>query len=291
MARRLDAGERARIEVLSGEGLGDAEIAVRLGRDRAAIWREEKRCGPSAHRARRAQGCADAAAGRPGRRSWPQTPGFAVWCASGSTSACRPMRSQRSCASRATGCARRRSTRRATATTAEAGWRRGRGPSFPGPGGGASRAAAAKGQALCSGLIQAHSRPARRSRRQSRARLLVGRSGQGQGQPLGGGRPSRAHQPPHPGGGPAWRLRRPKHRRSRRRTGPSAPGHGPHAHLGPGHRDGPLGRHRTTPPSNHPRPHQQHAPQTPPLAISPNRLRCPLSRPPVELAHTPVVHS
>ena len=65
MARRLDAGERARIEVLSEEGLGDGEIAERLGRSRAAIWREGKRCGPGAYCAEAAQASADAAASRP----------------------------------------------------------------------------------------------------------------------------------------------------------------------------------------------------------------------------------
>ena len=65
MARRLGAGERARIEVLSQEGLGDGEIAVRLGRSRATIWRERRRCGPGAYCAQRAQALADAAAGRP----------------------------------------------------------------------------------------------------------------------------------------------------------------------------------------------------------------------------------
>ena len=65
MARRLDAGERARIEVLSEEGLGDGEIAARLGRSRATIWREKKRCGPGAYCARGAQADACAAARSP----------------------------------------------------------------------------------------------------------------------------------------------------------------------------------------------------------------------------------
>ena len=65
MARRLGAGERARIEVLSREGLGDAEIAERLGRSRATVWRERRRCAPGSYRAGRAQAGADARAQRP----------------------------------------------------------------------------------------------------------------------------------------------------------------------------------------------------------------------------------
>ena len=77
MARRLDAGERARIEVLSKEGFGDGEIAVRLGRSRAAIWREKKRCGPGAYCAVGAQARADAAAGRPRRSKLASDAGLA----------------------------------------------------------------------------------------------------------------------------------------------------------------------------------------------------------------------
>ena len=45
MARRVCLEERVWIEVLSSEGLSDAEIAARLGRDRATVWREKRRCG------------------------------------------------------------------------------------------------------------------------------------------------------------------------------------------------------------------------------------------------------
>ena len=48
MARRVCSEERVWIEVLSAEGLGDAEVAERLGRDRATVWREKKRCGAGA---------------------------------------------------------------------------------------------------------------------------------------------------------------------------------------------------------------------------------------------------
>ena len=65
MARRLGAGERARIEVLSSVGLGDGEIAERLGRSRATIWRERRRGAPGAYRAGRAQAAAEARAKRP----------------------------------------------------------------------------------------------------------------------------------------------------------------------------------------------------------------------------------
>lgn len=60
MAQRLDAGERARIEVLSESGLGDGEIAEHLGRSRATIWRERRRGAPGAYRS----GEIDAAAAR-----------------------------------------------------------------------------------------------------------------------------------------------------------------------------------------------------------------------------------
>ncbi len=65
MARRLDAGERARIEVLSEAGLGDGEIAERLGRSRATIWREKRRGAPGAYRAGGAQAAAEGRARRP----------------------------------------------------------------------------------------------------------------------------------------------------------------------------------------------------------------------------------
>ncbi|MDE0236701.1 MAG: IS30 family transposase [bacterium] len=77
MARRLDVGERARIEVLSQQGFGDGEIAVRVGRSRATIWREKKRCGPDVYCARRAQASADASAERPRLAKLASDPGLA----------------------------------------------------------------------------------------------------------------------------------------------------------------------------------------------------------------------
>lgn len=77
MARRLGAGGRARVEVLSDEGLGDGEIAERLGRGRAAVWREKKRCGPGGYRARGAQADAEAAARRPRPSKLAQDAGLA----------------------------------------------------------------------------------------------------------------------------------------------------------------------------------------------------------------------
>ena len=65
MARRVCSEERVWIEVLSGEGLSDAQIAKRLGRDRATVWREKKRCGAGAYCAVGAQADADAGAKRP----------------------------------------------------------------------------------------------------------------------------------------------------------------------------------------------------------------------------------
>ena len=43
MAQRLCAGERARIEMMVGMGVGVSEIARRLGRSRSAVWRELRR--------------------------------------------------------------------------------------------------------------------------------------------------------------------------------------------------------------------------------------------------------
>ena len=68
MARRVCSEERVWIEVLSAGGLSDAEIAARLGRDRATVWREKKRCAPGGYCARRAQADADGRARRP--RLW-----------------------------------------------------------------------------------------------------------------------------------------------------------------------------------------------------------------------------
>ena len=68
MARRVCSEERVWIEVLSAEGLSDAEIAARLGRDRATVWREKRRCGVGGYCARRAQADADGRARRP--RLW-----------------------------------------------------------------------------------------------------------------------------------------------------------------------------------------------------------------------------
>ena len=65
MARRVCSEERVWIEVLSAEGLSDSEIAARLGRDRATVWRERRRCGGGDYCARRAQDGADARAARP----------------------------------------------------------------------------------------------------------------------------------------------------------------------------------------------------------------------------------
>ena len=67
MARCSGAGERARIEVLAARGFSDARIAALLGRGRATIWGERKRCAPGACCAVGAQARADAAAGRPRR--------------------------------------------------------------------------------------------------------------------------------------------------------------------------------------------------------------------------------
>jgi IS30 family transposase len=47
------------------QGLSDAEIAARLGRDRATVWREKKRCAPGGYFARWAQADAGVRAKRP----------------------------------------------------------------------------------------------------------------------------------------------------------------------------------------------------------------------------------
>ncbi|WP_419919281.1 helix-turn-helix domain-containing protein [Candidatus Poriferisocius sp.] len=60
MAQRLCAGERARIEAMVGMGVGTAEMARRLGRNRSAVWRELRRNGGgSVYRADAAQAAAD----------------------------------------------------------------------------------------------------------------------------------------------------------------------------------------------------------------------------------------
>ena len=130
---------------------------------------------------------------------------------------------------------------------AAAGWTRIRGSCCPAGAGTANREAAAGGP---SALFWADTSPQQTGPpppRTAKSRPLGGRPGQGQEQPLSGDHPRRALQPPHAIGGPARRLRRQKHRRSRRRAGPPARGHGPHPRPGPGNRDGPMGRHRKNP--------------------------------------------
>lgn len=68
MARRVCSEERVWVEVLSQQGFSDAEIAARLGEDRATVWREKKRCAAGGYCARRAQADADGKARRP--RAW-----------------------------------------------------------------------------------------------------------------------------------------------------------------------------------------------------------------------------
>ena len=65
MARLVSSAERVWVEVLSGEGLSDAEIAALRGRERATVRRERKRCGAGAFCALGAQADADARANRP----------------------------------------------------------------------------------------------------------------------------------------------------------------------------------------------------------------------------------
>ena len=77
MARRVCSEERVWIEVLSAEGLSDAEIAARLGRDRATVWREKRRCGGGDYCAVGAQAGADARAARPKAPKLAADPGLA----------------------------------------------------------------------------------------------------------------------------------------------------------------------------------------------------------------------
>ena len=66
MARRLDFEERARIEAMRTQGVGVAEIAVRLGRDPSTIHRELGRGGAAGgYEAATAQAAAEARARRP----------------------------------------------------------------------------------------------------------------------------------------------------------------------------------------------------------------------------------
>ena len=86
----------------------------------------------------------------------------------------------------------------------------------------APRPNAAKAQP--SGLLQAHSRPARRRRGPQRGGPLGGRPDHRQEQRQRRGRPRRAGQPPRPGSPPPGRPRRPqRRRRGRRGAGPPGP--------------------------------------------------------------------
>ncbi len=59
MAQRLDVWMRAQVEVLSQQGLSNAEIALCLGRSRVTVWREKKRCEQGAYCAQISQNEAD----------------------------------------------------------------------------------------------------------------------------------------------------------------------------------------------------------------------------------------
>ncbi len=65
MAQRLDLCERVRFEVLLRQGLTNAEIAECLGKSRATVWREKKRCVQGAYCAQTAQNKANMKALRP----------------------------------------------------------------------------------------------------------------------------------------------------------------------------------------------------------------------------------
>ena len=66
MARRLCLDERARVEAMAQAGLGAAQIAQRLGRHRATVYRELGRNGgPGGYDAQAAQAGSCARAGRP----------------------------------------------------------------------------------------------------------------------------------------------------------------------------------------------------------------------------------
>ena len=66
MARRLCLDERARVEAMAQAGLSAAQIAERLGRHRATVYRELGRNGgPGGHGAEAAQAAACIRAGRP----------------------------------------------------------------------------------------------------------------------------------------------------------------------------------------------------------------------------------
>ena len=213
MARRLCLDERARVEAMAQAGLSAAQIAERLGRHRATVYRELGRNGgPGGHGAEAAQAAACIRAGRPKAPKLAEDAELAAavcerlamrWSPQAISADLRTLGLQicaetiyRACYDR-TG--RRGLVARNWAASA---------PTAPPPK--APRAHRA-GQTLGSGRVPAPNSAAGESRHQSRARTLVGRLGHRQSQPHRGGHPGRKSQPPHPGGAVARRLQRPRH--------------------------------------------------------------------------------
>ena len=250
MARRLCLDERARIEAMARAGLGAARIARCLGRHRSTVQRELARAGgPQEYRAGFAQQAAGARARRPRAPKLARDRVLAAAVAERLAQRWSPHAISADLGVRGLGVCAETVYRACYDHTGRNGLKPGSWNKLPRqrrrrkPRG---RCAQAKRSVL--GEFPASSRPAGASRRQSRARPLGGRSHHRTRQPHGGRHTGRKSQPPHPGGAATRRLRRPKHSPGDNRgAGPPARPHGPHLDLGPGPRDGPLGRHRKNP--------------------------------------------
>ena len=123
MARRLCFEERARIEAMAQAGLGAAQIAQRLGRHRATVYRELGRNGgPGGYdaRGRRRLGPVPGRAG-PRLPGWPLMLSWPRRCASASPWGGRRRRSALILGPWACGCAQRPSTGRAMTAPAGGG--------------------------------------------------------------------------------------------------------------------------------------------------------------------------
>ena len=250
MARRLCLDERARIEAMARAGLGAARIARCLGRHRSTVQRELARAGgPQGYRAGFAQQAAGARARRPRAPKLARDRVLAAAVAERLAQRWSPHAISADLGVRGLGVCAETVYRACYDHTGRSGLKPGSWNKLPRqrrrrkP-----RGRCGAGQTLGAGRVPAPSRPPGASRRQSRARLMGGRSHHRTRQPHRGRHTGRKSQPPHPGGAATRRLRRPKHRPGDHRgAGPPARPHGPHFDLGPRPRDGPLGRHRKNP--------------------------------------------
>ena len=250
MARRLCFEERVRIEAMAHAGVGAAEAARRLGRHLVTVQRGLGRNGgPGGYGAGAAQAGSCARAGRPKAPELARDAELAAavcerlaqrWsppaisadlgalglrvCAETIYRACYDRTGRRGLAERSWARLPRQHRRRKPRGRTEQAKRSALGefrPLAERPGEAASRAEPGHWE----------------------GDLIIGKANRTRG-----GHPGRKSQPPHPGGAVARRLQRPRHRPGRHsRAGPPARPHGQNPDLGPGPRDGPLGRHRKKP--------------------------------------------